>query len=286
MASYEWTQGNSAGPYTTAVSKVVLHTTEGGTIEGACAAYETSNSWPHVTVDCRFGKGYRVCGHLGYDVAARSLKNKSGGVETNTAGCIQIEVVGYATKPEEIDWAWLGAEIIGPMCRDFGIPVESSVRWVAYPDSYGEKAPQRLFGQDWLAYSGILGHQHVPENSHGDPGLIPINSLLNAAQQEDDMPLVQSDLNAIESVVRKVHKDFERLPVIWANQTRPTHWYVVWHPFKVLVDQTEAASLVANSLAEYPGTTASQPNGTGQAAVVPDNILALFQTVGPDEYTP
>ncbi len=272
MASYEWTQGNSAGPYTTAVSKVVLHTTEGGTIEGACAAYETSNSWPHVTVDCRFGKGYRVCGHLGYDVAARSLKNKSGGVETNTAGCIQIEVVGYATKPEEIDWAWLGAEIIGPMCRDFGIPVESSVRWVAYPDSYGEKAPQRLFGQDWLAYSGILGHQHVPENSHGDPGLIPINSLLNAAQQEDDMPLSQADLDAIKLIVNQAATN--HLPLIIADDVT-NEWYITWGGTKVQVTKDDAHQLVNEGSARFwPGM---------EAIAIPHARVVTRATLGVDD---
>jgi len=98
------------------------------------------------------------------------------------------------------------------------------------------------------------------------------------------MALTTGDLDAIEARMRKVEKDFDRLPTIWANTTRPTHWYVVWHPFKVLVNQTQAASLVANSLAEYPGTTSSMPNGIGQAAVVPDASLAIFQTVGPDEY--
>jgi hypothetical protein len=98
------------------------------------------------------------------------------------------------------------------------------------------------------------------------------------------MALTTGDLDNIEARMRKVEKDFDRLPTIWAGQARPTHWYLVWHPFKVLVDQTQAASLVANSLAEYPGTSFSQPNGIGQAAVVPDTLLALYQTVGPDEY--
>jgi hypothetical protein len=98
------------------------------------------------------------------------------------------------------------------------------------------------------------------------------------------MVLTATDLSDIDLRVRKALKDFERLPTIWAGQARPTHWYVVWHPYKVLVDQNQAQSLVANSLAEWPGTTAANPNGTGQAAVVPDSALAVFTTVGPDEY--
>jgi hypothetical protein len=186
MASYEWMQGNSAGPHKGPVRKVLLHTTEGTTIEGACAAYQTYNSWPHQTVDARFGRGYRVCGHLSYDVAGRSLRNLSGGVETNTSGVIQIEVVGFATKPGEIDWAWIGSELVGPICRQFGIPIQSSVQWVAYPASYGQSAHQRLSGSHWNNYAGVLGHQHAPENDHGDPGAIPIELLLDAASNKED----------------------------------------------------------------------------------------------------
>lgn len=94
------------------------------------------------------------------------------------------------------------------------------------------------------------------------------------------MALDASDLNAIKGIM----VDFERLPVIWANQTRPTHWYAVWLPFKVLVTSPQAHSLVDNGLAEWAGSRAGDPDGIGQAAIVPDSTLALFQTVGPDNY--
>lgn len=98
------------------------------------------------------------------------------------------------------------------------------------------------------------------------------------------MALTQSDLNAVNSLVRAALEDYERLPVIWAGQSRPTHWYMVWHPFKVLVTSPQASSLVDNGLAEWAGSHSGNPNGLGQAAIVPDSTLALFQTVGPDEY--
>ena len=196
MASIETIPGNSAGPHKAPVTKFLLHTTEGTSVEGAVAAYRANNSWPHLTVDARKGRGQRICYHLSYDVAARSLRNLSGGVETNTAGVIQIECVGTATDPNGIDWAWIGANIVGPICRELGIPIVSSVEWVAYPASYGQNARQRLSGSAWLAYQGVLGHEHCPENDHGDPGAIPIQALLNAAapppvpvpQEDDDMP--------------------------------------------------------------------------------------------------
>lgn len=98
------------------------------------------------------------------------------------------------------------------------------------------------------------------------------------------MPLTQSDLNAVRSIVREELVNFDRLPVIWAGQSRPTHWYWYWHTFKVLVTSPQAHSLVDNALAEWSGSRAGVPAGIGQAAIVPDDILNLAQTIGPDEY--
>jgi len=189
--------GNSAGPYTSPVDKLLLHTTEGGSVEGAIAAYQANNSWPHFTVDFRYGRPPRVVGHLDYRTqAARSLRNLAGGVQTNTDGVVQIEVVGSAVRPDEIDWAAVGSTVVAPICAELGIPVVSSVTWLPYPASYGNTA-FRLSPVAWTAYKGVLGHQHAPENAHGDPGAIPIGVLLAAANQEDDMPYTPEELTTI-----------------------------------------------------------------------------------------
>jgi hypothetical protein len=191
----EWVQGNSAGVLLQPVDKLLLHTTEGTSIKGACGAYQTNNSWPHLTVDCMFGHTYKRCGHLDMDQAARSLRNLSGGVQTNLDGVIQIEVVGFATRPHEIDWTWLGANVVAPIVRRIPtIPLVSTVTWVAYPASYGAGAAQRLSGAGWSFYRGILGHQHAPENLHGDPGLIPIDTIIAAATTPSLPPPPPEDL--------------------------------------------------------------------------------------------
>lgn len=180
--SDRWVQGNSAGPHVAPVDKLLIHDTEGDSIEGAIGSYRTHNSWPHMTVECRYGRRYERVGHLDLDVAARALKNLPGGVQTNTDGVIQIEVVGFVNKINtDVDWAWFGANVVGPICRTMGIPLVSTVAWVPYPQSYGSKAAQRLSFAEWSAYRGVLGHQHCPENEHGDPGAIPIGTVLSAA---------------------------------------------------------------------------------------------------------
>lgn len=197
----EWVQGNDSGTYSSPVDKFLIHTTEGTSIAGAISAYRANNSWPHATIDCRIGRTYRICGHLDLDVPARSLRNQAGGVQTNRDGVLQVEVVGSASRPSEIDWAWFGKNVLGPWCRLKGVPLTSTVPWVPYPASYGEKAAQRLTAPGWTAYRGVLGHQHCPENSHGDPGAIPIVTTLAAAgsalPEEDDMPTADEVAEAV-----------------------------------------------------------------------------------------
>src|SRR5215471_17719630 len=53
-----------------------------------------------------------------------------------------------------------------------------AARALANPSSYGTSNGVRLSGSAWNAYKGILGHQHVPENDHGDPGDINIAAIM------------------------------------------------------------------------------------------------------------
>src|SRR5690606_3658218 len=58
------------------------------------------------------------------------------------------------------------------------IPHRCGVEFRPYPQSYGLKARQRMSGDQWETYRGWCGHQHVPENDHGDPGAVDIANLL------------------------------------------------------------------------------------------------------------
>jgi hypothetical protein len=160
----------------------VLHTTESTRFVPNSSNYFGHQSYPHFTVvnDNGTFKSYQ---HISIRRAAMALKNLSGGVQTNNAGVIQIEVVGTATKPFTSDpvlvaglsalMRWIEAET--------NIPSSSTVEWLAYPASYG-KSRVRLSNALWNAYAGWLGHQHAPENSHGDPGAIDIAALLPSRQ--------------------------------------------------------------------------------------------------------
>jgi hypothetical protein len=150
---------HSGGPF-----KIVHHTTEGSTAQGAFDAFRTNRSDPHFTVD-----GTTIYQHVDTGVAARALRNPPGGVETNRDSAVQIEVVGFAhrpkTRPTLINLARLCRWIEG----EHGVPK-------VWPNGFPKPA---VNGHDpgghnrnsanWDTLGGHYGHCHVPENTHWDP---------------------------------------------------------------------------------------------------------------------
>jgi peptidoglycan hydrolase-like protein with peptidoglycan-binding domain len=66
----------------------------------------------------------------------------------------------------------------------WGIPFTAPA-FQAYSASfgpYGGTNTVRMTGSTWNAYQGIVGHQHVPENVHGDPGAFPVAKLIGFLQ--------------------------------------------------------------------------------------------------------
>ncbi|QPB09855.1 endolysin [Streptomyces phage Sentinel] len=157
---------------------IILHTTEGSSFP----SYGGGGSAPTFTV-----KGGSVRQHFYANESARALVNKSGGVQTNTLNVVQIELVGtcdkggpglYWPSASDADMAAL-VDLIDWLTDTYPIPlVATSKPWLAYPSSYGSKNGQRMSFAEWESFNGIAGHQHVPENDHGDPGNFPIKRLI------------------------------------------------------------------------------------------------------------
>lgn len=168
-----------AGTHLGPVTIGVLHTTESTRFVPASTNYFGHSSYPHFTVAV-VGGVFKCWQHISIRKAAKALKNLSGGVQTNRDGVIQIEVVGSATRPFTNDPVMVDglAALMRWIESETDIPPSSSVRWTAYPASYGQRASQRLSASAWRSYAGWLGHQHVPENTHGDPGAIDFPALL------------------------------------------------------------------------------------------------------------
>lgn len=187
LDGWERIPGNDSGSWASGplAPKLLLHTTEGSSIDGAVGAYRANNSWPHVTVD---PVRRRRVQHLPLDRPARALRNTSTPGQTNRSPrVIQVEIVGRAADTPH--WSddrlvWLGTDVVGPLCDAGGIPLVCGVTFYGLDAGFtlaSTSARQRLSRAAWDTYEGVLGHQHAPENTHWDPGAIPIDRILAAA---------------------------------------------------------------------------------------------------------
>ncbi len=154
----------SCGPNLGGPFKIVHHTTEGSSAEGAMNAFRSNRSDPHFTVDAT-----NIFQHIDTSEGARALRNEAGGVQTNRDSAVQIELVGFAHLPKDRRALTNLARLCRWIEATHGVPRT----WPA-----GLPRPARN-GRDpgghnrdpgiWDSESGHYGHCHVPENSHWDP---------------------------------------------------------------------------------------------------------------------
>jgi hypothetical protein len=74
-----------SGPHVGGPFKIIHHTTEGSSAQGAFDAFRANRSDPHFTVDPT-----TIYQHVDTSMGARALRNEPGGVQTNRDGAIQI----------------------------------------------------------------------------------------------------------------------------------------------------------------------------------------------------
>ncbi|WP_313067936.1 peptidoglycan recognition protein family protein, partial [Achromobacter animicus] len=154
----------SCGPHLGGPFKIVHHTTEGSTAQGAMDAFRRNRSDPHFTVDAT-----TIFQHVDTAEGARALRNDAGGVQTNRDSAVQIELVGFAHLPKDSRALTNVARLCRWIEEQHGIPR----KWPS-----GRPLPAKN-GKDpgghnrdpaiWDSASGHFGHCHVPENSHWDP---------------------------------------------------------------------------------------------------------------------
>lgn len=158
----------------------VLHTTESSSLP----SYSNGAVAPQITFDIKRRIAYK---HYDYKTrAGKSLKHPSGTPATNTTRCVQIEIIGYCDPAQSSSPYYVGKwtdedyaalkELLLEIEREVGIPHKFVSTWKAYPSSYGSNGV-RMSNAAWLGFSGWCGHQHVPNNVHGDPGNIDVSKL-------------------------------------------------------------------------------------------------------------
>jgi hypothetical protein len=170
-----WTDG---GSILGGRPKLLWHDTETSSVPSY-----SSGSFPHFTVDPKTGKVWQ---HIPVSRAARALKNRDGGCQTNRWRVIQVEIIGFVNKVPY-------HPALGELARwarvEHDVPASCGVRRLPYDDSYGSTSVRLSCGQ-WESYSGHCYHMSAPENDHGDPGdPFPMDQILAAAggTEEDDM---------------------------------------------------------------------------------------------------
>lgn len=199
LPGYEHQPINAGLDYTPGTAwKVCLHTTETGPAPSLIGAWRANpgSGLPHflgITPD-------RIVQLLPLNVGAYTLQNPPGGVDTNRAHVIQIEVCEFARNAHA--WSAPGAawcEALGRWLAALvraGIPLDLTTE-LAFGDRWVGMDPARFPG-----FAGVFGHQHSPEqpDRHWDPGPIDIGAVLAAARRnltptvEDDMPYSEDDL--------------------------------------------------------------------------------------------
>jgi hypothetical protein len=161
--------------------KAVAHTTQGSSVEGAISAYRAYP--PQLIVD---PWRRRKLQHIPVNRGGYALWNE----DADDSRCIQVEIVGFAedahTWPDEV-LRWLGEEVARPLHEYAGVPY--TVVWKGFKAAHqvnyalaSASSPLRLTQAELDAFSGWLGHQHIPGDEHWDPGGLDVQRILDYAR--------------------------------------------------------------------------------------------------------
>lgn len=199
----QWYQDNYPGSTMNLNSKnmvLVLHTTETPSWPGYSGGAMAPNYTGRPPVGSISG-AWRA--HFPDEKSSRALENRAGGVQTNTQNALQVELIGtcdpkhakswsgqgkllagrdyvYWAKANDAQLKWL-ADMIADQNKRHGLSLTAPAKFNAYPSSYGNTGDRLTFAE-WNKAVGIVGHQHIPENSHGDPGYIDVAKVIAFAK--------------------------------------------------------------------------------------------------------
>lgn len=181
--------------------KICLHTTEGGSLDGAERAFAAYP--PHIGVDPATGERHQ---YLPLDRCSFSLR----GSESDDEFVVQVEIVARAANirsmpADRLDW--LGRHVVGPIARAVSAPLVGPPQGFKAPSDVTYRlatatSPLRFRSEaDLRAFSGVMGHQHAPApDEHWDPGGIDIDRILTAARGDDDVSLTADEKKALASI--------------------------------------------------------------------------------------
>jgi hypothetical protein len=189
------------------LDKFVVHTTETlgwPAYLGKAPPHRPGGSAPNATYHPR---KRQIRQHFNNNRSARAL------VDGNRDNVFQLEVVCYSEKAkgDPLGGLWVGdlsdqhyediARICVQLHEELGLPLENTVTWHDGRATFFDDVRLSLAKYD--AYRGILGHVHVPENTHWDPGGFRASRLMAAIEGTEDMtPAQEAKLDDLINRVR------------------------------------------------------------------------------------
>lgn len=180
------------GHYTGGAPKGGLHTTESWTgkvyaYAPALGVYRSKGYWPQFThtIERGFFETYQ---HIPIDRPGKAFEHPSGTGDTNNDNVVQAEICWGANHAADMPDIMI--EGLAPWMR--WVEANHGVARIApLPFVTGANRPSWQF---WHDTSGWYGHQHVPANSHVDPGPIPIARLLGKQPGPTPQPTPEDDM--------------------------------------------------------------------------------------------
>lgn len=143
--------------------KIVHHTTEGSSADGAFLEYQNTKNIPQFTVD-----DMTIYQHVDTAEAASALRHPAGTTETNRSSAVQIELVGFAGRPKSP----ASLQNVARLCRwieaTHGVPSDWPNGLPNPPVNGGDPGGHDQNQQNWDQSGGHYGHCHVPNNVHWD----------------------------------------------------------------------------------------------------------------------
>ena len=168
----------NGGAYVGGPFRGVIHTTEDKTYTPSTTSYYGHHNPPHFTL-VMDGQKARFYQHFPITVAARALEHNAGTVDTNQRSAIQIEIAWTAAEIADLPeamierlWDWMRWSEL-----QTGIKSSQYSQFVGEVEGKGYHSSSRMSNDEWIAYNGWCGHQHVPGNKHWDPGKLDIGRL-------------------------------------------------------------------------------------------------------------
>lgn len=181
--------------------KMVWHTTETNGMPG----YNGGAYTPQLTGQLReYGSKTKVKRvlHQHYNFmtqAGKALVHTSGSGETNTDHAVQIELIAtcdennpnclYVEDLTDDDFLWL-SQVVDYVQSKVPVARRQLGTFKKFDASYGANNGVRFSVNYWDDSSGHCGHQNVPGNVHGDPGLLDLQRILDGSA---DMPMTPAD---------------------------------------------------------------------------------------------